>query len=324
MMTRGLAWLTVAAGAVAGLGAAPIVDHPGVYAISSTGVLTEIPGMTEREFEPLAAELGATLREGRLPMVTPEPLLHIYLPGEASTEWDFGMLNLANRAEGDVDVEMTPHAGGYNVTFPEPLTGHLLLVIRGRHDIGHLAMIVGNEPVSDELVAELEHDARGEVASRQAEATPEPEPLNTRVRADLRVMATAIEAYTVDHGTCPAAAEAGSPLSVNAGHPLMSQRPSFTLKSGGPALTTPIAYITSLIPDRCAGTGTTYAYAQVPETGPLRPVLGAWLLLSPGPDLDWDIALGDALDVMRAQTYDPTNGIASGGDLWRAQRETGH
>jgi hypothetical protein len=52
----------------------------------------------------------------------------------------------------------------------------------------------------------------------------------------------------------------------------------------------------------------------------------AWMLLSTGPDCDYDIDLNEALakfsssdrSATIARTYDPTNGMFSDGDIWRA------
>jgi prepilin-type N-terminal cleavage/methylation domain-containing protein len=147
--------------------------------------------------------------------------------------------------------------------------------------------------------------------------------LVSRVRTDHRSLATAIESYYVDHNCYPG----HRPL---AGHatklkPLRKARGEdlFTLDTGGAdraGLTTPVAYITSLFPDPFAPEpGLTFAYFT---DGP------GWILLSPGPDLDYDIVPERDYDGSIPQPsphllllgFDPTNGTESDGDLWRVKQ----
>lgn len=81
-------------------------------------------------------------------------------------------------------------------------------------------------------------------------------------------------------------------------------------------LTTPTAYISELpIDPFMMPTGATFSYYS---DG------GGWILLSPGPDGDYDInpqqvyssALPGPSEIMIARQYDPTNGVKSDGDIF--------
>ncbi|MFH0794382.1 MAG: DUF4190 domain-containing protein [bacterium] len=119
----------------------------------------------------------------------------------------------------------------------------------------------------------------------------------SRVKADLRMLATGLESYRVDNNSYPVGTTPGGGLEK---------------------LTTPVAHISSLPPDTFAR-----------EKGaPLRyHTDGAgWILVSRGPDLDYDIEPrsdystqnAKSSDVLWAKTYDPTNGTVSNGDIWRS------
>ena len=139
-----------------------------------------------------------------------------------------------------------------------------------------------------------------------------------RVRVDMRSMATAIEAYRIDWSRYPPSVPAGDPRNVNAAHPLMSQRPGLAMTVSGVSITTPIAYVTSLFSDPFVPTGITYAYATLDEARPLYSVFGRWVLLSPGPDGDWDIDLDrNSPEEIPALIYDLQTGPAGSGDIVR-------
>lgn len=141
----------------------------------------------------------------------------------------------------------------------------------------------------------------------------------SRTRADLRSMATALEAYNIDNNAYPISTANLNPDSTTMPWPVGYTR-------GGPAsLTSPIAYITNFPIDVfMESQGQTFAY--------WRPGDGAdgWALFSAGPDeeydLDWrayahDPATGAlsarSLDAMINGIYDPTNGTVSDGDVVR-------
>ncbi len=170
----------------------------------------------------------------------------------------------------------------------------------------------------------------------------------SRVKADLRSFATALEAYTTDHNVPPpAAGEAGYP--------------ALTLEGQGgqtgiltPEITTPIAYMTNFIlwdpfvardpgerPDVRLFTYQTYPwrwskigrddstfiqYNEGPNlTGAeFQKFYGNWRMFSIGPDKKWGNDLGRASIFYPANVglpYDPTNGTVSVGNIIRSQNE---
>lgn len=145
----------------------------------------------------------------------------------------------------------------------------------------------------------------------------------SRTKADIRTMATAVEAYTVDHSRHP---------------------DTFgTIK-----VTTPIAYISTLPGDVFAHTGGSphFAYMNCRQmstaeeldnwdvtnyTPAQQGVLAGhtWFIWSNGPDLkntsleDTQSAFNDVVDASGADYgifYDPTNGTVSRGDVIRGHR----
>ncbi len=128
----------------------------------------------------------------------------------------------------------------------------------------------------------------------------------SRAKSDLRSLATAIESYCTDHLQYP--------LNAN-------------------ALTTPIAYVSSLYLDACIKeSGTPYRYWSVPKAGdnPHEPA-GGWIAWSAGLDGDYDITYENVQslyspqvkvpsDTLFEKKYDPSNGIISDGDIWRTKQ----
>lgn len=141
-----------------------------------------------------------------------------------------------------------------------------------------------------------------------------------RVKADMRTMAVAIESYYVDTNTYPAYATKGGSI------PLIMDEwpfalPTFNRRMGPDgifSLTTPIAYVTNIYADPFISTEELrlpFAYYSTPK---------GWILLSPGPDMDWDIDPVKQYDPedrtkLLLMTYDPTNGVVSGGDIYRVK-----
>jgi prepilin-type N-terminal cleavage/methylation domain-containing protein len=177
----------------------------------------------------------------------------------------------------------------------------------------------------------------------------------SRVKADLRSLATGIEAYFVDNNAYPtqdSSRNNGSGQGVganaipNASGTLLNM-PTFRRKADANdpifTITTPIAYITTYFSDPFASTKrATFSYS--------RSALGqGWILWSFGPDTDElgpnpgpgganqgsDIGcfIGSAgvetdwynpadrvpSDLLIDSTYDPTNGTTSGGDVFRVK-----
>jgi len=140
----------------------------------------------------------------------------------------------------------------------------------------------------------------------------------SRVWTDLRSLSTAIEAYREDNLSYPAWAV--GPESAGG----MAEVPTPKLRGGYAAnvltLTTPIAYITSYFPDPYARKrGRTFAYYSDSD---------GWILWSAGPDLDYDLTaknisvlydgrVPQPSALLLDYAYDPTNGAASSGDLFR-------
>ena len=151
----------------------------------------------------------------------------------------------------------------------------------------------------------------------------------TRARADMRSVATALEAYRVDNNLYPRAI-IGTYPGIPDGQFNRNLRP----------LTSPVAYITSLPPDvfneghhpgenpwsQPGRSTNTFDYnTQIRDVGeggvPLvdwRDHFGesAWKMVSSGPDRDF---VSDTSQFGYLDRYDPTNGSVSGGDLVRSQ-----
>ncbi|MGI8908002.1 MAG: type II secretion system protein [Candidatus Sumerlaeaceae bacterium] len=166
----------------------------------------------------------------------------------------------------------------------------------------------------------------------------------SRVRADMRTEATAIEAYAVDENRYPPAWDYwpagpgrtwGTFTEISAG-PFHARVPSY--------LTTPIAYITSIpgdpfrqndkgpiainllpVKDRHTYFNMRYFFdGGVNATGPntiteAQKLAGAWFLYSPGPDRDeFNTPAGATATALRVyRDYDATNGTVSLGNLFR-------
>lgn len=147
----------------------------------------------------------------------------------------------------------------------------------------------------------------------------------SRSRADMRSAVTCIEAYGVDHNKYPVPIDRGTTT-------FNSRLPS--------ALTTPIAYCTSLFHDPFVNVSkpqTTvgdfpdyelkrYVYYNCKYSderfaeydywnGGLQPWVGAWLIYGFGPD---KVAFHGAYRTLLP--YDPTNGTVSPGNIVRCQR----
>lgn len=143
-------------------------------------------------------------------------------------------------------------------------------------------------------------------------------------REDMRFFATALEAYFADTNVYPQSTE-NPGQSVRKAAPGEPHVPSFQAWGpdyAGALLTTPVAYVTQYFEDPFAPNGQTYGYyAPADQKNP------GWILFSPGPDgkfdLDWkayDPATTAPSAILIQQTYDPTNGAVSSGDIWRVKQ----
>lgn len=151
----------------------------------------------------------------------------------------------------------------------------------------------------------------------------------SRVRSNMRSLATAVETYYVEKGEHPAYAFSPDLTADGLSGAKLTGRATSTFRVDVAHLTTPIAYIDSYA-------GFTDPYASVPGT-PLRYQRrgNGWIIGSFGPDRDqatggdlhWDrpLVMYDpaAMDPTRKLlpfSYDPTNGTVSEGDLWRVKQ----
>lgn len=167
----------------------------------------------------------------------------------------------------------------------------------------------------------------------------------SRVKSDQRVMATALEAYYVDYNTYTR--DNDSDLDVLDGGALAYHQRA----NGATQLTTPVAYITSLLEDPFSQGGSTsssggvavgyrigsgtwsYSPSALPSadtqdshnvftTEGSRP---AYVIISPGPDRSrkrmgykcFPFRSTSANETSFYEDYDPTNGSVSVGDVYR-------
>jgi len=150
----------------------------------------------------------------------------------------------------------------------------------------------------------------------------------SKVRSDHRDLAVAIEAYFLDNNSYPAGRhilEYGNldtpsnrrKLAAAGGELLHTMEWG---RAGTHGLTTPVAYVETLPPDRFAPVEKLPFAYYTDQVG--------WIFFSAGPDGDYDIRnpaefyYGSAEQPSLALvpfTYDPTNGTVSDGDIWRAR-----
>lgn len=168
----------------------------------------------------------------------------------------------------------------------------------------------------------------------------------SRVNSDLRTVATALESYYVDYNAYPAHVYGGWSYgfyflgSDVFGWVTPEERPYPIVN-----LTTPISYITTISTDPFApdpqgiGGSFNYPYRYVyshtdiyegNDWQQMEPSLGQWILWSVGPDgTSWGGLFNPMFNVATSNTfdttafnrgiYDPTNGTASAGDIYRSQ-----
>ena len=177
----------------------------------------------------------------------------------------------------------------------------------------------------------------------------------SRVKADQRSLATALESYYIDNNSYPATDSSNWGTTegfVINGFPTASPGakaiPTFRTKQNNTdqlaTITTPIAYITSIFTDPFAKTkGASFAYST-PQANLGPEVSNAgWITWSYGPDTDEPQGPGDvpftttgsprvetvfynprdrtpSEQLLIFATYDPTNGTTSNGDVWRLKQ----
>ncbi|MBN1476630.1 type II secretion system protein GspG [Candidatus Sumerlaeota bacterium] len=137
-----------------------------------------------------------------------------------------------------------------------------------------------------------------------------------RARADLRSLATGLEAFYVDNNRYPRAVAGSDPTSISRGDPMMAMQSTF---STADSITSPIAYLTGYMEDPFGPTGAPYCYFSDAH---------GWILVSAGPDGDFDFDPKQVYHSDIAQpsveliryAYDPTNGTVSDGDVFRVRQ----
>ncbi|MBI1785559.1 hypothetical protein HYR69_10485 [Candidatus Sumerlaeota bacterium] len=167
------------------------------------------------------------------------------------------------------------------------------------------------------------------------------------VKADLRSLGTALEAYFADHGTYPAQRPLRNlslypdKLKRAGGWELMTVEPGLGDQLHG--TTTPVAYIEKIPQDlftraprkqpffrwlfNCDSPYAGYYYKSVESYSPFAYFTDGkgWILFSPGrdtiydinPAIDYDPSKLQPSPVLVEKTYDPTNGAGIGGDIYR-------
>jgi prepilin-type N-terminal cleavage/methylation domain-containing protein len=152
----------------------------------------------------------------------------------------------------------------------------------------------------------------------------------SRVKSDMRSLATALESYAVDHNKYPtyhytAYVYRGQNVTQFFLGGSATGSPPF---DGNPQITTPIAYITTTLedafhisegddpPDTNQFMYVNWRYGiDVVNPGweSIIPVYGEWRITSGGPDLSRGVTPGDYFITL----YDPTNGTVSLGQIHR-------
>lgn len=162
------------------------------------------------------------------------------------------------------------------------------------------------------------------------------------VKADMRTVATALESYYIDHNRYPSMTPLVSwPLeSVFVGKSGADRMTSMVTGRGAMlhGLTTPISYISGFPLDpfsnwpraRLYDYGRWFTHSYDYGVAPFAywgDDLG-WILISPGPDLDYDVDPGVDYDPkilqpslhLLTKAYDGTNGTSSNGDIFRVKQ----
>lgn len=169
-----------------------------------------------------------------------------------------------------------------------------------------------------------------------------------RSKADIRSLATAVEAYTVDNNVGPSDRGNNAP-----GRPYdawdngavdYSVEPKANY-SVGFELTTPIAYLSSVAAlrdvfkiQKYTGQATGREYYNFASFGFRRKAFGGqtisiercgmWIVMGAGPDRYVNNTPGGtdfnptAVNIPRCVNYDPTNGTVSNGDIYRSQKHS--
>ncbi len=157
----------------------------------------------------------------------------------------------------------------------------------------------------------------------------------SRVKADIRSFATAIEAYAADHNRVPRMTHTAYYPEDLVDYPA-SQFPNGVYGILWKGLTTPIAYMTGVSqidPFQATDLANNFderrftyqddtAYLKRNPTSTywlgVMDFFGKWRMCSVGPDKRYNH--NTAINYSHNISYDPTNGTISGGNIWRSQR----
>lgn len=142
-----------------------------------------------------------------------------------------------------------------------------------------------------------------------------------RTKNDMRSMATGLESYFVDDNRYPISTTDTARMQVS-GVSLFGQvpGPQNSAPEQAGSVTTPVAYMTSYFQD-------VFSMNPADTFGYYSPNNNGWILFSPGPDgkfdLDWSVydpSISQPSPELFTYAYDPTNGVTSGGDIWRVKQ----
>lgn len=158
----------------------------------------------------------------------------------------------------------------------------------------------------------------------------------SRVKADMRSLATGLESYYTDHKAYPSWSIENSTnanLTFDSSRKRHSRQPTF-LHLTNPtskfiSLTTPVPYVSSYSYDPYLSPPTVFSYYSTFDAE--EPAGNGWIMWSPGPDATFDLSIDTIADIYDPKqsvpssklielTYDPTNGTKSRGDVWRAKQ----
>lgn len=164
----------------------------------------------------------------------------------------------------------------------------------------------------------------------------------SQARSDMRALATVLESYFIDHGAYPVGrplqnfTERKERLKKIGGENLLGPEPGMGRSLHG--LTTPFAYIKTIPMDKYSNAprprlfymGRFFTRSHDRGIVPYSYYVegNAWILFSAGPDLDYDIHPVSDFEYdgweptasLLLKSYDPTNGVASSGDIFRIKQ----
>lgn len=158
----------------------------------------------------------------------------------------------------------------------------------------------------------------------------------SRAKRDMRTLSIAIESFHIDHNAYPAgrklkdvwnSVEDLEGAGIAHLRTVEPGRPGLTGTDGHQGLSTPIGYIARAVlndPFSPLTPKNPYIY-HVGDRDRYGSKMWYWILVSAGPDGDYDFDPTQPFDESRAEfltsvTYDPSNGTVSNGDLMRTEK----